>query len=66
MFSAPKPPKPPAPPPAGPSFDEDIEAAGLAERRRRALAGGRASTILFGPQGELAPAPVQKKSLLGS
>ena len=64
IFSAPKPPKPPAPPP--PVFDEDIQAAGLEERRRRALAGGRASTILFGPQGALTPAPVQPKTLLGA
>ena len=47
-------------------FDEDIQAAGLEERRRRALAGGRASTILFGPQGALTPAPVQPKTLLGA
>jgi hypothetical protein len=63
IFNPPKPPKPPAPPP--PSFDEDIQAAGLEERRRRALAGGRAATILFGPAGALTPAPVESKELLG-
>lgn len=63
IMSAPKPKAPPRPPRLD---DTAIEAAAIEERRRRALAGGRVSTLLTGGAGVTAPAPAASKSLLGS
>ncbi|MEX0809527.1 MAG: hypothetical protein WD044_12445 [Dongiaceae bacterium] len=63
MFQANKPKAPPPPPRID---DSAIEAAALAERHRRALAGGRVSTLLTGGAGVTAPAPVASKTLLGA
>lgn len=60
--STPKPPKPPPPP--SPSAAE-IGQADMDERRRRALAGGRGSTILTGNLGGLPPAPTSRPTLGG-
>jgi hypothetical protein len=44
----------------------DVQAAADAERRRRALAAGQASTILTGGAGVSGSAPVSKPVLLGA
>lgn len=56
----------PTPPPAVPAF-EGPETQAARDRQRRALAGarGRESTLLTGPQGITAGAPVITKTLLG-
>ena len=59
----PAPPPPPPPPPT--ANDADVQAAGLAERKRMRAASGRASTILTGGGGDLTPAPTSAKTLLG-
>lgn len=45
--------------------DADIQAAALAERKRRAAATGRSSTILSGPLGAPDSQNIQRKTLLG-
>lgn len=56
----------PSPPPAPPSRSaEEVQRAAERERRRRLQAGGRASTILTGPQGAPGTASVARKRLLG-
>jgi hypothetical protein len=67
MGSSPKPPPPPAPPPAPPTqASPAVQAARDDERKRARLAAGRASTILTGAQGVMAPAETGGKSLLGA
>lgn len=60
-----KAPKPLPPPPPPVRSDAEIQAAMLAERRRRALAAGRGATIVTGGQGDLSPTPAARKTLLG-
>jgi len=55
----------PKPPAAPQRSDAEVAAAALAERRRAALATGRSATILTGGQGDLSPAPLGAKVLLG-
>lgn len=64
-FSGPSLPAPQAPPPVATEQDAAVQASLDAERRRRALAAGRQSTILTGPQGVLAPPSGTAKTLLG-
>lgn len=45
--------------------DDRVQAAADTERRRAAMAGGRASTILTGGRGLMEPAPVARRTLLG-
>lgn len=61
------PPLPPAPPPPPTETDPSVKRARVENRQRAALAQGRDSTILTGPQG-LANTPVAltKKSILGA
>lgn len=56
----------PAPAPVVGPDDPSVQAAMDSERRRRAEAMGRASTILTGPGGVTAPASYAPKTLLGS
>lgn len=51
MFSSPKLPTPQPPPPPPGKSDEEVRSAELEDRRRRAAAKGRQSTILTGAQG---------------
>ncbi len=51
LLSTPEIPAPPAPPPPPTRSDEDVQAAALRVRQRRAGARGRASTILTSGQG---------------
>ena len=62
FFSSPS--LPPPPPPPKPS-DTEVKSAALAERQRAYRARGRASTILTGGLGDLSPAPIVAKFLLG-
>ena len=63
-FPAPPPP-PPAPEPPPTRDDPEVSAAADAEKRRRLLARGRASTIIAGPLGDVTEANVGK-TLLGA
>jgi len=56
---------PSEPPPPPSRSDAEVQNAAARERRRRLLAGGRASTILTGPQGAPGTGTVARKQLLG-
>lgn len=56
----------PAPTPQIQQQDNAVLAASDAERRRQAMASGRASTLLTGGMGVTSPATTQSKTLLGS
>lgn len=45
--------------------DPAVQAALDSERRRRAMANGRTSTLINGPQGITTPPPTAPKTLLG-
>lgn len=66
LFSSPAPPPaPPAPPPPPTRADEDVQDAALQERRLRAKARGRASTILTSGQGVVDEVQPASSRLLG-
>ena len=67
FFSPPKPPAPPPPPPPMPEkSDAEVRSAELDERKRRAAAKGRQSTILTGGLGQSEEGVAGgKKTLLG-
>jgi hypothetical protein len=52
--------------PDAPKLDLSDTERRIAMARRRATGGSRASTLLTGPSGLDAPAPVERKTLLGS
>lgn len=56
----------PEPPPPLSQDRGDITRARLRQRRKSIGGQGRRSTLLTGPQGLTDPAPVQRKTLLGS
>lgn len=58
----------PPPPPVDTADENSAEGRKAAALRAKqaALSRGYGSTIMTGPQGDLTPAPVQKKQLLGS
>lgn len=62
---APKAPEMPEAPQTPTRSDDRVQAAADTERRRAAMAGGRASTILTGGRGLMEPAPVARRTLLG-
>ena len=65
-FSSPSMPAVQPAPPVATQQDAAVQAALDAERKRRAMAAGKASTIMTGPQGVTAPASYAPKTLLGA
>lgn len=67
LFGSPSPPPPPPPPPPAPTLAApDVQAAARQQAIDAAQADGRAATMLTGPNGDTSPAPVAKKTLLGT
>lgn len=70
LFSSPAPPPAPPPPPPTPApaptvSDESAQEAAAAERKRRSLAQGRASTVLTSGEGDTSEANTASAQLLG-